>query len=71
MAMLIKYSTSRHLALHRRVNRAHVTLIEFLEGHRATRAKPWTDAEAMQRKRLQELWLKAIHDLFTFEHDLY
>jgi hypothetical protein len=25
----------------------------------------------MQRKRLRELWLKAIHDLFTFEHDLY
>jgi len=71
MAMLIKYSTSRHLALHRRVNRAHVTLIEFLEAHRATRVKPWTDAEAMQRKRLRELWLKAIHDLFTFEHDLY
>src|ERR1022692_2205345 len=70
IAMLIKYSTSRHLALHRRVNRAHLKLIEFLEAHRATRVKPWTDEEAKQRNRLRGLWLRAIQDLFTFEHGL-
>jgi hypothetical protein len=69
--MIMKYSTSRHLTLHRRVNRAHVAPIAFLEAHRATRVRPWTDAEARERKRLRGIWLKALQDLFTFERDLY
>ena len=65
--MPISHSNTRRLALHRKINRTHARLEEFMETHRATSAKPWTDKEGEKHKNLLKQLQEAVNELHAFE----
>lgn len=66
--MSIGHSNITRLALHSKINRAYARLAEFMEAHRQTAVKPWTDKVGTKHKSLLTQLRKAVNELHAFEH---